>query len=107
MPLENAGIGAGNAGISKSSALRLSNEKNERECKRQADKQNGQRPVRKYRKAALTKVPKREATMAALEVTKKLHIYHTLYRLNLSFSNIVVHLFLDAEDRKQELRKKA
>ena len=27
--------------------------------------------------------------MAALEVTKKLHIYHTLYRLNLSFSNIV------------------
>ena len=29
--------------------------------------------------------------MAALEVTKKLHIYHTLYRLNLSFSNIVSH----------------
>ena len=27
--------------------------------------------------------------MAALEVTKKLHVYHTLYRLNLSFSNIV------------------
>jgi hypothetical protein len=27
--------------------------------------------------------------MAALEVTKKLHIYHILYRLNLSFSNIV------------------
>jgi len=27
--------------------------------------------------------------MAALEVTKKLLIYHTLYRLNLSFSNIV------------------
>lgn len=29
--------------------------------------------------------------MAALEVSKKLHIYHTLYRLNMSFSNIVVH----------------
>jgi hypothetical protein len=29
--------------------------------------------------------------MAALEVTKKLLIYHTLYRLNLSFSNIVTH----------------
>jgi hypothetical protein len=29
--------------------------------------------------------------MAALEVTKKLHIYHTLYRLNLSFTNIVSH----------------
>jgi hypothetical protein len=27
--------------------------------------------------------------MATPEVTKKLHIYHTLYRLNLSFSNIV------------------
>lgn len=27
--------------------------------------------------------------MAANEVTKKLLIYHTLYRLNLSFSNIV------------------
>jgi hypothetical protein len=41
--------------------------------------------------AALTKVPLREATMAELEVTKKLHIYHTLYRLNLSFTNIVSH----------------
>ena len=29
--------------------------------------------------------------MAALEVTKKLHIYHTLYRLNRSFSAIVTH----------------
>jgi hypothetical protein len=29
--------------------------------------------------------------MAALEVTKKLHVYHILYRLNLSFSNIVQH----------------
>ena len=29
--------------------------------------------------------------MAALDVTKKLHIYHTLYRLNLSFSNIVAY----------------
>lgn len=29
--------------------------------------------------------------MAAIEVTKKLLIYHTLYRLNLSFSNIVAH----------------
>ena len=29
--------------------------------------------------------------MAAPEVTKKLHIYHTLYRLNLSFTNIVSH----------------
>jgi hypothetical protein len=27
--------------------------------------------------------------MAAIEITKKLLIYHTLYRLNLSFSNIV------------------
>ena len=33
----------------------------------------------------------REATMAAIDVTKKLLIYHTLYRLNLSFSNIVTH----------------
>jgi hypothetical protein len=31
------------------------------------------------------------ATMAAQEVTKKLHVYHILYRLNLSFSNIVAH----------------
>jgi hypothetical protein len=38
---------------------------------------------------ALTKVPLKEATMAALEVTKKLHVYHILYRLNLSFSNII------------------
>jgi hypothetical protein len=44
-----------------------------------------------HRDAALTKVPKGEATMAALEVTKKLLIYHTLYRLNVSFSNIVTH----------------
>lgn len=29
--------------------------------------------------------------MAALEITKKLHVYHTLYRFNLSFSNIVAH----------------
>jgi hypothetical protein len=29
--------------------------------------------------------------MAANDVTKKLLIYHTLYRLNLSFSNIVTH----------------
>ena len=29
--------------------------------------------------------------MAALDVTKKLHIYHTLYRLNLSFASIVTH----------------
>ncbi len=29
--------------------------------------------------------------MAATDVTKKLLIYHTLYRLNLSFSNIVTH----------------
>jgi hypothetical protein len=27
--------------------------------------------------------------MAVLDVTKKLHIYHTLYRLNLSFARIV------------------
>lgn len=32
-----------------------------------------------------------EATMAAIDVTKKLLVYHTLYRLNLSFSNIVTH----------------
>jgi hypothetical protein len=29
--------------------------------------------------------------MAATDVTKKLLVYHTLYRLNLSFSNIVTH----------------
>lgn len=29
--------------------------------------------------------------MAAIDVTKKLLVYHTLYRLNLSFSNIVTH----------------
>jgi hypothetical protein len=29
--------------------------------------------------------------MAALDVTKKLHVYHILYRLNLSFSHIVTH----------------
>ena len=29
--------------------------------------------------------------MAVLEVTKKMHIYHTLYRLNRSFSAIVTH----------------
>jgi hypothetical protein len=29
--------------------------------------------------------------MAAIDVTKKLLIYHTVYRLNLSFSNIVTH----------------
>lgn len=29
--------------------------------------------------------------MAALEVPKKLHIYHTLYRLNISFTSIVTH----------------
>jgi hypothetical protein len=29
--------------------------------------------------------------MAAIDVTKKLHLYHILYRLNLSFSNIVTH----------------
>jgi hypothetical protein len=39
--------------------------------------------------AALTKVPIGEATMAANEVTKKLRIYHTLYRLNVSFTNII------------------
>jgi hypothetical protein len=29
--------------------------------------------------------------MAAQDVTKKLHVYHILYRLNGSFSNIVTH----------------
>jgi hypothetical protein len=29
--------------------------------------------------------------MAAQDVSKKLHVYHTLYRLNLSFTNIVGH----------------
>jgi hypothetical protein len=38
---------------------------------------------------SLTKAPMKEATMAAIEVTKKPTIYHTLYLLNLSFSNIV------------------
>jgi hypothetical protein len=32
-----------------------------------------------------------EATVAAQEVTRKILIYHTLYRLNLSFSDIVVY----------------
>ena len=50
---------------------------------------DGRRPVLRTPNAALTKVPLKEATMAALDVTKKLLIYHTLYRLNLSFSNIV------------------
>jgi hypothetical protein len=50
---------------------------------------DGQRPVSLAPNAALTKVPLKEATMAAPEVNKKLLIYHTLYRLNLSFSNIV------------------
>jgi hypothetical protein len=39
----------------------------------------------------LTKVPIGRQQMAALDVTKKLHVYHILYRLNLSFSNIVTH----------------
>ncbi len=29
--------------------------------------------------------------MAAQKISKKLHVYHILYRLNLSFSNIVGH----------------
>ena len=29
--------------------------------------------------------------MAAIDITNKLVVYHTLYRLNLSFSNIVTH----------------
>jgi hypothetical protein len=41
--------------------------------------------------AALTKVPTGEATMAANELTKKLLIYHTLYRLNVSFANVIAH----------------
>jgi hypothetical protein len=41
--------------------------------------------------AALPKVPNEEATMAAIDGTKKLLVYHTLYRLNLSFSNIATH----------------
>jgi hypothetical protein len=36
-------------------------------------------------------VPLREATVAAQEVTKKTLIYHTLYRLNVSFSNIAAY----------------
>ena len=50
--------------------------------------------------------------MAALEVTKKLHVYHTLYRLNLSFSNIVGYcqtlqeagIFKPKDMRTQELQ---
>jgi hypothetical protein len=53
-------------------------------------KQHGQRPALAAPNAALTKVPVKEATMAAIDVTKKLLVYHTLYRLNLSFSNIVI-----------------
>jgi hypothetical protein len=41
--------------------------------------------------AALTKAPTKEATMAANEVIKKLLIYHTLYRLNVSFSSVIKH----------------
>jgi hypothetical protein len=43
--------------------------------------------------AALTKspYPKETGNMAAFDVTKKLQIYHTLYRLNLSFAAIVRH----------------
>jgi hypothetical protein len=52
---------------------------------------DGQRPVLATPNAALTKVPLKEATMAALDVTKKLHVYHILYRLNVSFSNVVTH----------------
>jgi len=29
--------------------------------------------------------------MAAQDVTKKMHVYHILYRLNFSFSNVVTH----------------
>ena len=36
-------------------------------------------------------MPVKQATMAATDVTKKLLIYHTLYRLSLSFSNVVTH----------------
>ena len=32
-----------------------------------------------------------EATMADRDAAGKLRIYHTIYRLNLSFANIVVH----------------
>jgi hypothetical protein len=41
--------------------------------------------------------------MAAIDVTKKLLIYHTLYRLNLSFSNIVMRKELAKEEG--ELKK--
>jgi hypothetical protein len=43
--------------------------------------------------AALTKspLPKGAGNMATFDVTKKLHIYHTLYQLNLSFASVVAH----------------
>src|SRR5690348_9584248 len=40
---------------------------------------------------ALTRSPAEAGNMATLDVTKKLNIYHTLYRLNLSFAAIVRH----------------
>jgi hypothetical protein len=41
--------------------------------------------------AALTTPPAWRGSMADLDVTKKLRIYHILYRLNLSFAAIVDH----------------
>src|SRR5689334_13752029 len=66
-------------------------------CWRVYQKPNGQRPVAKPN-ANPNQSALWEATMAAIEVTKKLLIYHTLYRLNLSFSNIVTrcHTLQDA-----------
>lgn len=46
--------------------------------------------------------------MATSDVTKKLLIYHTLYRLNLSFSNIVTHCstFHEVGGLTQQLAKR-
>jgi hypothetical protein len=54
--------------------------------------QIGQRPVLAAPNANPNQSAFREATMAAEEVTKKLLVYHTLYRLNLSFSSIVTRI---------------
>jgi hypothetical protein len=49
---------------------------------------NGQRPVQKHRTRP-NQIAFKGGNMADLDVTKKLHVYHLLYRLNLSFAAIV------------------
>src|SRR6185437_4069166 len=49
----------------------------------------GQRSVVETERALTKSRLLERQQMAALDVIKKLHVYHTLYRLNISFSNIV------------------